>query len=442
MLGLVSSDRQLLKDTVRTLQLLAKASTISASAKVNFNTVQSSVGKLRKDIAAARGELNLTRQGNALHSMDATAILGMKQLLKELEFIKTRTWEARKGLSRKHEAERLQNMRARGLMRALNASGAGQEGGVDEKSVQTSQSLRDKLAILVDNFARAQEELEEQGLQLTEHLQTREVLNAGAPEGSSGAQPKDEKTKTLERSVGALRQQVAKAQSELVLFQAAYKKHIGEVVAQEAEARKETLLSASADADFSRLLDTFLDIKREMRADQALQNELSQISKEAAAAERQVAKRYESVTGAGVEQMKKQALENVHRLYASREQAIQMQWERDRLRAHYLETVFRHRVQMERFQDHLFFVFRNYRSHFTDMKIESEARYRELVGNAVRDSLRLSQDNIALRQKILAVPDNSGSGSGSAGNSSSAVGSATNDTKTQAGHAIDAKTEE
>ncbi len=397
-LGLVSSERHVLKDTVRTLQLLTKASAISNRAKVNFNTVQSTIARLRNEIAAARSELNLSRAGTALHDIDAHGLGAMKQLMKELDYVKTRSWEARRKLSKALEAERLENLRARGLMRALTLHSSASDAllGADQKEAQTSVALRDKLAMLVDNFARAQEELEDHTAQLQRHWESQR---------RAGGEPsvKDDKSNALERAVTTLRQQVARAQNELVLFQTAYKKHVGAVLAAEAEQRNENMLSASADADFSKLLDTFLDIKREMRADPALQAELARISKEAAAAEKLASKRYEGLSGPAVEQLKKQSLETVQRLFASREQCATMQWERNRLRAYYLETVFRHRVQMERFQDHLFFVFKSYRSHFEEVKGASEERYRELVGSAVRDSLRLSEDNAQLRTRLEAL---------------------------------------
>lgn len=60
-----------------------------------------------------------------------------------------------------------------------------------------------------------------------------------------------------------------------------------------------------------------------------------------------------------------------------------------------------HENQMQRFQEHMFFVFRNYRSHFEEQKTRIELRYRELLENAVKDALKLQEENNRLRSEML-----------------------------------------
>jgi hypothetical protein len=203
-LGLVSPERRALKDTVRTLQLLKRAGAVESKVKINYNTVQTSVATLRRDIAAARGEMKLTRPGQALHDIDPVLLADLQLLIKELNFIKTRTWDARKERSRLLEAERLANIRAKGLTRALDVP---QE---VNHTQQTGKSLREQMTDYVATFVKAQENIESKTAKLQQYLESQERRGAN--------QTIDEKAKSMEREINQAKTQAAGAQSKLVFF--------------------------------------------------------------------------------------------------------------------------------------------------------------------------------------------------------------------------------
>lgn len=66
-----------------------------------------------------------------------------------------------------------------------------------------------------------------------------------------------------------------------------------------------------------------------------------------------------------------------------------------------IEQKYRYEVQLNKYQEHMFFIFRNYRSHFEEQKERMEVRYREMVENAVKDALKLAEEN----QKLRAILD-------------------------------------
>lgn len=65
-----------------------------------------------------------------------------------------------------------------------------------------------------------------------------------------------------------------------------------------------------------------------------------------------------------------------------------------------MESHFKRDVQLTRYQEHMFFIFRNYRSHFDEQKERMETRYRELLENSVKDALKLSEENQKLRAQL------------------------------------------
>ena len=77
-----------------------------------------------------------------------------------------------------------------------------------------------------------------------------------------------------------------------------------------------------------------------------------------------------------------------------------MEWERDALWGRLIESKFKHEVAMTRYQEHMFFIFRNYRSHFDEQKDRMETRYRELLESSVKDALKLSEENHKLRAQL------------------------------------------
>jgi hypothetical protein len=65
-----------------------------------------------------------------------------------------------------------------------------------------------------------------------------------------------------------------------------------------------------------------------------------------------------------------------------------------------IEGRFKHELGLSRLQEHMFFVFRHYRSHFDEQKDRMEQRYRELLESAVKDALKLSEENNKLRAQL------------------------------------------
>jgi hypothetical protein len=390
-LALVSQERKAASDTRHNLQILDHAGKITNRTKVNYNTVQMSMTQLRDSIAAARGELDLHRAGQALHDIDTNVLAEIQQLIKELEYVKTRSWKARQAKSKLLENERLNNLRARGLLRAAIHA--------DKEVEVTDASARQKMAEFVAKYASAEEQLQERRANLRKHQETLDRKMGSSPGGLSVALgvPKDEKTKELERAVLEQQRKAADAQRAMAAYQPTYKQHVKGLVAQEAETKKESLLGSSVDQDFSRLLDTFLEIKRDLRNDKTLKKKLDQLRADTAA--------HNSQKGKETDPAKKEEIDLVQRLNAARESALKTQWEINRLREHYIESVFRHRDEMERFQEHILFIFRSYRSHFEEQKVSSERRYRDLVGNSIRDSLRLTEDNAQLKTRLETSTD-------------------------------------
>ena len=78
----------------------------------------------------------------------------------------------------------------------------------------------------------------------------------------------------------------------------------------------------------------------------------------------------------------------------------ELKWERDFLLGKLLEKEVRHDVHVERLQDQLALLFKEYRRHFDEQKARIESSCRALVEEAVHDTIFVSQQKAQLEEKV------------------------------------------
>lgn len=79
---------------------------------------------------------------------------------------------------------------------------------------------------------------------------------------------------------------------------------------------------------------------------------------------------------------------------------VTLQWERDRLWGKWIEAVCRAECEVEREREEAAVQFKLYREGWEEEKRRAEARNERLLSEAVKDALRLADENAVLRQQL------------------------------------------
>jgi len=80
-------------DSLHSLEVGDKIRRIKNAARVNKNTIATTIRELREEIKRARGRLQLSQPGTYMHDIDPQQLKILKQLIAELERVKAHTWE-------------------------------------------------------------------------------------------------------------------------------------------------------------------------------------------------------------------------------------------------------------------------------------------------------------------------------------------------------------
>lgn len=364
-------------DSLATLTMAQHVKKVENKVRMNKNTIQLAIRELRDEIKRARGKLNLAEPSQYLHDINPQLILNLQQMVGELNQVKSQTWEKKRALSAYFLAER---------KRVLDAEALGL---VLSQSEQVPQDMSGNAKALLMNLVS-----QINALQQTEHAMDLQRLKMTKMK-ESGAD--DEKLSKFAGMLKSSETELVKQRDELWKSKADYKKLMMQIVEYEEAQRKVFLLAEEVSkVEKLREEEEWKSAKATMANDPALQKELTAIEGTYKKNIDEVNAKFASVDAS----FKQEYLDHINTTQEAAVRNKKLEWERDHLIGRLIERDFRHEVQMERYQQHNFFIFKRYRRHFEEQKRRLEGRYREMLQDAVQDALRLQQQNLALQGEV------------------------------------------
>lgn len=380
-LACISERESANKDSLRTLQLASYFKSIETRPVVNRNTLAEAISELRGEIQRTRARLNLEQQapsGLFMQQIDKGLIDHLKSLIQQLQHLKQQTWERRAAQSVEWEAGRVQLLKDEGL--GLVLAPVEDEAVPQVLRVQAASQLKDVAKALEDLFA-----CETKIASIKEQMAANRLKAEGAAEQKDNSDP-------LESTLAALQQSHAQLRAAFDNQRDQFSTTTRTMVRKEQEHSQFLLLSsdtASIDT-MAQLLNLRRTIEQGQVADRDLKDAQDQASQDVDAL---LAR--EKAPDKLALKVRQQAQE-----------IARLEWERDRWRLSWLEREFRYEAANAHYQEHMFSVFRKYRLHFEDQKHQIESRYRGLVEGAVKDALKLQDQNLRLRQEVEALRKN------------------------------------
>jgi len=371
------------QDSADMLALSSKLQSLSTASKPNVNTITAAVRELREEIRSRRDALKLDNPTTYLQDIKTEHIQALQRLVVELERVKSQTWKCRRDNSAAVLRQRVTRLKAEGLAGVLA------EATVDiPKEMRTD--AKEKLRTLIGkhNLLRAQEEKVEAA---------RHRYNTLAKKVKPDAAAGDKMKAQAEKQQQAFRQEelmmnkiVAQYNAAVADFTAAQRK----ILQLETKRSKNYLFPEDA-AAVQRARDHELWAEAKAEREALLDGELAVQQQRAEALNKEVE------AAADVESCKRLLAQLAEAVTSKEVRVKELEVDKDLITGLLYKKDAAHENQMQRFQEHMFFVFRNYRSHFEEQKTRIELRYRELLENAVKDALKLQEENSRLRSEML-----------------------------------------
>jgi len=347
-------------DVSASLTLGTMLKTLTTSAKVNFNTVTASIRDLREEIRRRRDELKLDNPTTYLQDIKAESVQTLQRLIIELERVKSLTWKVKRDNSAEVLRQRVARLRAEGFASVLNENNA----------AKVPKQLRDTANKHLEDLVAEHYALQRVEADLA---RAKQIMT-----NTRGAGKSVENVKNLEKQLNDAVVKYNRAVSE---FMSAQK----QILLQEAKLAKSYLfpedvaaLQRARDSEF------WSDVTDERKSRTKAQLE------EGKGKAQELKDLVMKSTDADKSTVAEKVAKEVAELTAERDALLRAIYRKDAA----------HEVQMQRFQEHMFFVFRNYRSHFEEQKSRIEQRYRELLESSVKDALKLQEECNRLRIEL------------------------------------------
>jgi len=338
------------------------------------------------------------------HDIDPGNLKILRGLLAELERVKAMTWEKRVSRSAGWHESRRAALEQEGLLYTLT----------DPRDVEVPPQLVEQSRTLLASIVAARAALDDEETSLAEKrnlfklrldtVQRKAAASEGKDASESGGASSssvaeltrsDEKLSKLDGAISALDEKCRAARAELAGLEDEYRKVLTKLAVLEAKQRKLYLMGKDA-AGLERLnrAQEWAAMRRDADSDPALAGTLATIAANADTQKRALA------SSADANAVRDAAIQAIDSLREAQESSKRLEWERDALWGRLVEGRFKGEIALTRQQEHLFFLFRSYRSHFEENKDRMEARYRELLESSVKDALRLSEENNKLRAQL------------------------------------------
>ena len=339
--------------------------------------------ELREEIAAARGKLKLNQPGHHITDIDPRDITTLQQLIAELARTKLQTWPNRRLTAQQHSSRRLLRLAKESLMHIL-VGGEAADGG---------EAQRQSCGLLLQAVMAARVEVDEVDGLLEQARAEGDKLQRGEEEKS------DITTSQLDSVMQQLQQRDREARTQLQSAEAEYKQALSKLVAAESSARKLWLGSGDS-ASLARFEQSqqWSHIRQSISSDTSLTTQLTTINDNTTAISAAFASKLSGGASGGV-------LSDVQQLLAEWADScrlnVTLQWERDKLWSKWIEAVYRSECEVEREREEAAVQFKLYREGWDDEKRRAEDRNERLLGEAVKDALRLAEENAMLRQQLI-----------------------------------------
>lgn len=355
--NLDSSERSV-PETCHSLEVGEKLKKIKNTIRVNKNTIMSTIRELREEIKKARGKLQLTQPGTYMHDIDPQQLKNLKQLITELERIKSQTWDKKRQRSIAFNETRRISLESEGLLYTLLESG-NETSDVPEQMLQSSKTLLTSIVSQKALCDDSESEVAEKRNLFKLRCETvkKKLIESGGGGGVGAATTiqdlvrSDEKLQKLERSLNESDDKYRSNQLDLTKMEEEYRKLLTKISTIEAKQRKIFLMGKDA-AGLERLNKSqeWSTMKRDMDTDRTLNDVLSMIHSNTESQKSQLQ------SSQDVGQLKDAAINTLESLRETTEQAKRLEWERDALWGRLIESQFKNEVQMTRYQEHMFFV--------------------------------------------------------------------------------------
>lgn len=371
-------------DVVDQLELAGKIQALSVSSRANFNTITAAVRDLREEIKRRRDELKLDNPTTYLQDIKAENIQTLQRLIVELERVKGQTWRSKADNSAAVLRQRVARFKAEGLLGIL-AEGA------PEVSPELKTAANEKLKIVMEKHNAVMEQESKVDAVRLRMSKLKMGDGKGNPDRAEKAkviiEKLQENLKTGEKDLAKAIGVYNNALNDYIMAQKA-------VLLQEAKLSKGYLFSEDA-AAVQRARDH--ETRAEMRAEREayIKEGMDKVKTKASANTSAIEK------ADSADALKEVAIRLATELEAAEKRALELEVDKNVTTEALFKKDAAHEVQLQRFQEHMFFLFRNYRSHFEDQKARIEMRYRELVESSVKDALKLQEECTRLRADLL-----------------------------------------
>jgi hypothetical protein len=365
------------------LALASKVQSLSTACKVNFNTIASAVSDLREEIRRRRDAFRLDNPTTFVQDVRPDQIHALQRLVLELERVKSQTWRVRRENSAAVLRQRVARLKAEGLVGVLLS-------GSVEIPAELKIEAKEKLRALIGkhNAIRAQEDK----VETVRHkfLTLSKKMKPDAAAGDKVRAQVEKQQQALRQEELALNKQVSVYNGALTEYSTAQKK----ILALETKKSKLFLFPEDAAALMrARDQEAWQELKKDR--EELLDGEYKGLQERAEA----LAKEIEAATD--VDTCKKLLASLADQLGQKDLRVRELEVDKDLVTAALYRKDADNEHQMQRFQEHMFFVFRNYRSHFEEQKTRIEGRYRDLLENAVKDALKLQEENNRMRTEMM-----------------------------------------
>ena len=275
-------------------------------------------------------------------------------------------------------------------MHVLLLAGGTEEGGKGGVGV-----LRQSCELLLSRVMAARVGVEEVEGLLEQARVERDKLTAGTGEEEKSSIT----TGQLDDVTQQLQQRDKEARAQLQGAEADYKLALAKLVTAESNARKLWLGNGDT-ASLTRHEQSlqWSHIRLSMAADTALTTQLATIQDNTTAIAAAFAAKLGGGSGEGV-------LGDVQQLLSEWADScrlnVSLQWERDKLWSKWVEAGYRSECEVEREREEAAVQFKLYREEWEEEKRRAEERNERLLAEAVKDALRLAEENAVLRQQLI-----------------------------------------
>ena len=264
---------------------------------------------------------------------------------------------------------------------------------VGGEAAEGADALRQSCGLLLQSVMAARVEVDEVDGLLEQARVEADKLQRGEEQKSAIT------SSQLDDVLQQLQQRDREARTQLHTTEAEYKQSLGKLVAAESNARKLWLGSGDS-ASLARFEQSqqWSHIRQSMSSDAALTTQLTTIADNTTAIAAAFASKLSGGANEGV-------LGEVQQLLAEWSEScrlnVTLQWERDRLWSQWVETVYRSECEVEREREEAAVQFKLYREGWEEEKRRAELRNERLLAEAVKDALRLAEENAVLRHQLI-----------------------------------------